>query len=374
MVRFYHFFIVLNTASKSNVLKIKKAILFPFNKEMHSLVNFCEIVNFEIVDVFETKFSGRVGKNISNLLSTRFFKIKNIEECDWDDFDTLILGHVSEYSNLLKYDMKKSIIEKCLNNRKNVFAFDYEFIDRYKTLFLNCHRWIESPSVAEKFLISNKGGKLYEISSPVFGVLGTSRHQGKFTLQLSIYSELKRRGYDVGFLGTEPNSALFGADLTYPFGYEANIVQDAENCIETVNSMMHEICKNEPDLIMVGNQSGTLPISFDNLSYMLIKQQMFLLGTLPDAVVLCVNVFEDILYVERTISYIESLTAASVIGICIYPFEVNLMKRLTRLDNKIIQNKKKELETTFGIPTYINGEAQDINSLCDNIVRHFSED
>lgn len=47
----------------NNIFKIKKAALFPFNKEMHSILRFEDKLDFEITDVYDTKYSLRVGKN-----------------------------------------------------------------------------------------------------------------------------------------------------------------------------------------------------------------------------------------------------------------------------------------------------------------------
>ena len=47
--------------------EIKKAIVFPFNKEMHSLARFSDLLNFEILDFYDTKFSGNMGKGIREL-------------------------------------------------------------------------------------------------------------------------------------------------------------------------------------------------------------------------------------------------------------------------------------------------------------------
>lgn len=82
--------------------KIRKAALFPFNKEMHSLIRFSELLNFEIVDVYDVRYSGHVGADTDHVLNEKCnsnFKIKNVDLVDWSCIDTFILGHTDELSN-----------------------------------------------------------------------------------------------------------------------------------------------------------------------------------------------------------------------------------------------------------------------------------
>ena len=52
------------------------------------------------------------------------FTIEDISQCKWDDFDTIILGHVEELSILTKKDLQYEIIEKCLEYGINLYAYD----------------------------------------------------------------------------------------------------------------------------------------------------------------------------------------------------------------------------------------------------------
>lgn len=66
----------------NNIFKIKKAALFPFNKEMHSILRFEDKLDFEITDVYDTKYSLRVGKNTNKEVKSDSSGhiIKNIEK------------------------------------------------------------------------------------------------------------------------------------------------------------------------------------------------------------------------------------------------------------------------------------------------------
>jgi hypothetical protein len=62
-------------------------------------------------------------------LSNKSIIVKDIDECAWDNFDTLILGHTHELEYFSKTTVRKTIIEKCLENRINIFSFDDELFD-----------------------------------------------------------------------------------------------------------------------------------------------------------------------------------------------------------------------------------------------------
>lgn len=88
---------------KENLFSIKKAVLFPFNKEMHSLIRFYHMLPFEITGVYDIKYSPTVGATTAHLLKDPCIKdimVKNINELEIDQFDTMILGHTNEIQQL----------------------------------------------------------------------------------------------------------------------------------------------------------------------------------------------------------------------------------------------------------------------------------
>ena len=107
---------------------IQKAVIFPFSKEMHSLIRFEEYLNFEIIDVYDTKYSCLVGASTNHIMkidNNRNHTIKNIDHIDWDTFDTIIVGHLEYLSDLFKYnDYERRFIEKICQNKKNIYSFD----------------------------------------------------------------------------------------------------------------------------------------------------------------------------------------------------------------------------------------------------------
>lgn len=107
--------------------EINKEVLFPFNKEMHGLIRFSTDLNFEIVGVYDSKYSANVGSTTSHIMKAdvKSILIRNIKQIDWNTFDTLILGHLDEMSNLInKRDLKRKLISDAVRFGKKIYAFD----------------------------------------------------------------------------------------------------------------------------------------------------------------------------------------------------------------------------------------------------------
>lgn len=298
--------------------EIKKAAVVPYNKEMHSLLNFENMLNFDVAGYYDILKRTPSNAFVTDLHSNRTVEIKSYHKIDWNAFDTLIIGHMEEISIYMHSDIKKELLEQCLLYRKNVFCFDDILVEEYKEKFKRNGVQIYTPIKDQKAILK-KGGKLYSISCPILGIWGTSTSQGKFTLQLYLRKLFMEQGYDIGQIGTEPSSLLFGMEDSFPFGYNSNVYIKDKALIESINSSLFYIDKKGKDIILTGSQSGTVPMLYNQIEQVHLTQLEFLLGTNPDVVVLCVNLFDDIGYINRTIHTIESLVDCKVLSIVVSP-------------------------------------------------------
>lgn len=340
--------------------KMKRVALFPFNKEMTSLITFQKYLSYLIVGIYDTKYSGHVGLTASGLYDDDVYTIKNIEECDWDDIDTMVVGHVSEQEGRMGRNIKEEILDLCFKHRVSVYSYDNESVSKFKDSFKKRGLTLFS-AVDFSLHEDNSFGKLYMIKSPVLGFFGTTKSQGKFTTQLQLRYKLLEKGFSVGQLGTEPNSYLFGIDEMYPFGYNGITGKNEFHEITHINYLMHQIDNKNPDIILVGSQSGTIPMAYYNIGQLPIKQMSFLIATKPDGVILCVNIDDDFLYVKRSLQAIESIGRNRVVGISIYPFSyVNgwgiINKKKRKVDIEYLSQKKNEFEEYFQVPIIVSGE------------------
>ena len=84
---------------------------------------------------------------------------------------------------------------------------------------------------------------------------------------------------------------------------------------------MELISERDNDVILVGSQSGTISYDMPNISYCCLSEYEFLLGTQPDIVLLCINPFDDINYIIRTINFIESSVDCKVQFLIMFPMD-----------------------------------------------------
>ena len=359
---------------KRKMFKIRKAILFPFNKEMHSIIRFHEMLPFEVTGIYDIRLSSHVGSSTDHVMkaNVKSYPIKNVDDIDWNSCDTVIIGNIP-FQNVIELSTARdNLIEKAISLNKNIFSFD-DLYEKYEYDSMFC------PIVQQTDLPPERFGKLYRISRPVIGVYGTSSVQGKFTLQLELRKKFLDNGYTVGQIGTEPSSQLFGMDFAYPMGFNSSVYINAHNSIRYINECINELCEKNCDIIITGSQSSVLPFDTGNIGMFPLKQFDFLMGTQPDVVVLCINPYDELDYIQRSIEFLESSVDCKVIAICVYP--MNVKKDWTRMYNQKeplseteYQTLKERIENEFSVPVYRLGEANDITCLFENIVSFLTED
>lgn len=342
--------------------EIKRAICFPYNKEIDTLCRNESQLTFELVGIYDSKLNFNGGK------MTRYGKIiKNIEQLNWDDdFDTVILGHVSDLSDISKVDYYNYIRMLCSKHNKNLFQFDP--IENSPKIY--------SPNILNSYLPPLNFGKMHLIGKPTVAILGTSSCQGKFSLQLALRKEFIAHGYTVGQLGTEPQSILFGFDETFPCGYGTKLNLNEQIAIGYINHLLYKIERKNPDIIIVGGQSGLVPYAMYNLGNNSPYQRDLLLASSPDAIVLCVNYFDEIEYIQRTINYAESLTGSKVVALSIFPFDKafswsTVSSSLKLINPELLDLQIEFLEKEIGVKVYTQSQTK---QLCKELIRYFSED
>jgi uncharacterized NAD-dependent epimerase/dehydratase family protein len=353
---------------------IKKAALFPFFKEMHSLIRFADMLDFEITGVYDSKYSALVGSTTDHIMkdTVASHTIQNIDQIQWHTFDTLILGHLDEMSNHInKESLRENLIKQAMEHNKQVFSFD----DVSKTFPQDA---VYCPVVSRQDLPPNRFGKLYRLDKPVVGVYGTSSRQGKCTLQLLLRQKLQDMGYTIGQIGTEPSAILYGMNYAYPMGYNSSVSIHGLDSIRYLNHIMNELCEKQCDIIITGSQSGTIPYDTGNLIQYTLYQHEFLMGTQPDAVILCINPFDEPDYISRTIKFIESSVDCTVVALVVFPMDIKggwsgIYGQKAPLTSEKYHVLKSDLPKRFSVPVYKLGDASDIESLVDTLTGFFED-
>lgn len=361
---------------KNQGFNVKTASVFPFSKEIQAFKRFENMLSFEIKNFYDVKYSGRVGAKLNRFIDCLGCDeiIKDIADADFSNIDTIVLGHMDELNSLLGYDLRKDILLKAINANVNVFSFDD--ISSYSSLFDKKQARYYYPSIGINDAPQNTFGKLYLINKPIVGIYGTSSSQGKFSLQLTLKKIFEENDYRVGTIGTEPHSVLFNMDNVYPMGYNSGVLLDYWDSVSYLNKVLYELCLTDKEIIIVSSQANSVPNNFYNLVDIPLKQQAFTMGIQPDAVILCVNIFDDIGYIRNSIRALEGIANSRVIALVLYPMEYTGNAKGI-YHKKIRASKEKLLATStsfhkeFNIPVFILGEYLEMTDLCDCIVNFF---
>lgn len=357
---------------KEFVADIRKAIVFPFNKEIHSVAAYEDMLPFEVTGYYDIKHKFLVGKKVCEVLkyTENNHVIENFENIDWNaDFDTVICGHLGEINKIIKRNLLEEILVKGAEYKKRIYLFDD--LSFYTQEHINTNK-LFCPMIKDKKSLGYNLGKLRVTNKPVLSVMGTSSKQGKFTIQLEIMRELKKRDLKVDGIGSEPTSVFFGYSHMFPFGYGSNNTCSGRTIVRLLNDMVWDLESQNVDLILTGGQSGTIAYDLRNEQLLPIEQYHYLLGVNPDGVILCVNEVDELEYIRRTIQFIESASSAKVIAIVLS--ETHNMHSYSVLGNEMLVEEKQTkegLEKVFARPVF-SLFSLDIKGLVDKIIEYYS--
>ncbi|MFR1517955.1 MAG: S8 family serine peptidase [Clostridia bacterium] len=354
---------------------IRKAAVFPFNKELHAIARFEELLNFDIIDYYSIRITGYIGKKISDVLPdcSNDKVIKNIDDIEWNEFDTLILGHTGELSRLTKSDYRTTLLNNAIEKGKNIYCFDnpMPIINNPKYTDVYFPK-IDSTNIKKRF------GKLYKTDKPIIAVIGTNSRQGKFSLQLCLRKKLIEFGYSVGQIGTEPSALLFGFDEIFHCGYNGQVDLDISQTYIAVNDMIWNITQKDVDLIIAGTQSGFLPYNDYNAMMFPTYHQIFFSALQTDAIIVCINPFDDIQFVNRTIKAAEGLSGGKVIGIVCFPIDVcDSWQGNFGMKARISEERENEIKHKYcsheDIKVYMLDKSDELDELLSKCIEYFQQ-
>ena len=366
----------MRSSPAQEMFHVSKAVAFPFGKEIENLALNQDMLPFDLVGIYDVRISGRVGVRIRNhSLGDSEYTVEDYRSL-WQapSFDTLILGYTDHLTQYLPH-LRESLLEKCLEYHINVYFLENLPEDTVmKAKLIDAGLNAFTPAVTIEDVPPNRFGRLFRIQKPTVAVLGTGSNQGKFTLQLALWRNL-RHNYRVALLGTEPTAPLFGMDYCFPMGYRGSVPQDGYASVSILNDALHRMEKAS-DIILVAGQYGTVPFDFANVSMHTGLQYDFLVGVCPELVLLTVNPYDSIEYIRRTISFIESSVEALVAALI--PFPVTLEQanaggtyRKRLLSSFEYQTLSQRLVNTFHKPVISPTNVEGITNI---IIDYFSEE
>lgn len=370
---------------------MRRVVLYPFSKEMHSIVRYRDTLPFEILGAMDPLGHGVVGRDAGEALGLGDTGIRVSAKTPelLSHADGIVLGHQGRIQEIRAHDMSASLLRDALRNGLHVFSFDT--LEPYQLLLEEAQArgliWTwprlraDAETLTEAYSCAN-----YQVDVPVLGVFGTRSAQGKFTAQLALRKALQNSGYNVGQLGTEPHSALFGLDAVFPMGYNAQLPLQMNSWIPYLRHQMLAICHHKkPEIVIVGSQSGTIPRDVHlRMEYLCLNSQLFLYGTRPDAVLLAVEPLADedeIRYTRESIEALRILGKTEVIGLLfssrVAEFESVTSKR-TRHRYRLLSAEERnevsnKLESTFDLPAADVTQQEGLSRMLGVIIAFFGQ-
>lgn len=354
---------IYNNINPTSCFGISKAIMFPFSKEIESILNLHQYIEFEIAGVYDFKFSQNYNRKVKTL-NNKTFQVQSVNDINWEKFDTLILGHIDNYIKISLNKHIENLIKKCINYSKKIYSFDDEILRLYQDKYPQLEELVYYPEVNKNHFPHAQLGKMWTVPIPVIAVFGTRSQQGKFTTQIQLCNYLKKQGYRTGLITSEPSGGLFDADYIFPYGYNKTVLVPSEEYAIYINYMMYNSYLKGRDIILFGAQAAALPRHYFNMNQCTTMQFSLLFGLSPDIVILCVSPDDPIDLILRTIAAIEAFSQAVVQTILVNPaiIHIDSSGRIIK-ENLAIKNKKElnnfivELSNRTKISIYEMSEA-----------------
>jgi len=368
---------------------MNKISIYPVSiKEFSGLELFLDMCPFNVIDFIDLPSS--ITKNNEITINNNKIKKKWKKEHLSNDIDTLVLGYANDLALQMNSKFYNELLHFYAKNKVSIFALNKTELSEYKTIYSKYNDEEPRqyfPAILKQdipyFNYLKKSGK---ISTPVLGIAGLTAQSGKFTTQLKIKKLLNHQKYKVGWLSTEPQGELFGADISFPYGLRSNVDFGLEEWPQLLSSIIKGIeYTNNPDIIITGHQSGLIPFSKNlslNSNYGNFCSLYFFGGISPDAVVLNASINDDIKLIKRNIEVLKNLYGIKVIFIVlslkyreVITGSINhytIVKKMT-IDKTTWQNRAEEIKREFNIPVVNIFDSNDDNIILDRIINFFSE-
>lgn len=288
------------------------------------------------------------------------------------DYDTFIW--TKEILEPEEIDIWKKTIENEIKNGKNIYnmarlyrAHDFaelvELAKKYGVNVFDC----SDPNKFEKLKDYAEMG-LNGINGTVITIMGTGRQCGKFTTSMVLKKCLEKY-YNVGIVGTEPQSAICGADeMVIPQ------VIPARHVASTIFGAIKKVDLENKDIIIVSGQTGIFsdPLEVGTGRGGGVISLSILLGSRPDFILLASNT-ADSKEIKRNINLVEDLTGKKVIGVTLNGKNISTTisdSEKHSSNNQNLEDIINKLNLELGIPVAEVIKGINLQNLVDEIVKN----
>ncbi|APR82178.1 serine protease [Minicystis rosea] len=379
--------------SPERVRFLDRVALYPFNKEVHSLVRFRDTLPFTIAAVADPPGKRLSGRDAGEVLGEPHAGLPILPSFEraLEVADSVILGHLEALTGRASPPLLATLIRKAVEQDKGVYSFSrlsgpglaevralaerrgVPLVDPTVSradLAAILHLDEEPQSAVENPLRDPRllaHGRVFRRNlsealvhdCPVLGVFGTSRAQGKFSLQIALKALLAKMGYRISHLATEPTGMLVGS-TTLPTGYERGNDLGIEETSFLTHVLLTEMKNRErPDLLLVGGQSSVITLGAELYRFGLgsLATLGFAAAAQPDACILVCNPFDPKEHVLRCRAALEAVVQSPVIAAAFgdqvtedYEWRGVRRRRQARLDEGALRDRLQGWEKTLGVP------------------------
>jgi hypothetical protein len=281
---------------------INRMGIFPISeKEMKQFIDFSHLVQFDISTMFDyPRTFSSFGIN-----DDKYYKRTLPTEKELKDFDTLVVGYY--YDNLWEGNIifGNQLVDLAIKNNKHFFVYDHRLYDHLCQQLKAGSHHVYMPQIDKSaYEKTNAFRLLPNVSCPIVMVIGTGNKQGKFTAQLRIKDILEKEGYSTGFVSTEPQGELFGANFVYPYGYMSTVNLAPIERLLLLRNIFKGICEYiKPHIILTGSQGALIPETpLTPVPYLGAMDSIGMVyGSLPDIVVCAISPDDSITHIKQTV-------------------------------------------------------------------------
>jgi subtilisin len=374
----------------SHLRNIRRVAIYPNDSTTEIVLANRDQFDFAVDTVIDPVHPSAPGRDAGYLYGLCDLSIPVVRNFDGvgPETDTLIIGDLQELLIANKEDYLYEACRWTVNNGKhliNLGSFEphiyqrlYEEAQRKNLMLTSAIRLgLDGlPTVTTK----------QESAAPVVFVCGTSFNQGKFTVQLALRRFLKKAGYRVAMVASNPLASLIQGGICVPPDIVSDYLLLTQNSIDLVEKALRSTYGTEPDVIIVGSPGGVIPAPFD---YPVIDQYHLapplyslacLTATRPDAAILAINSIDPEVHIERCITAVESVGRTQVIALVVanklvYEGAYTRKQKWGRTlrDDELLE-LKRTCEQRFGLPLFCPFSFQEQEDLTSFLIDSFQVD
>ena len=144
-----------------------------------------------------------------------------------------------------------------------------------------------------------------------------------------------------------------------------------------MNDLIRDLSEKDVEIIITGSQSGLLCYNDNTVNMFPTYHQIVFEAIQSDAIIVCVNPYDDLKYVERIVKTAEGLSPGKVVGFVCFPIDRDIdwrgdFGKKVRISDEKENNLKIIYRDYFNKDLYILDRHKDLDALYEKCLEFFS--